>query len=102
MCVLSGMNSARLLRARRSTTRITSRHGTISTLNDTSTGLVFIVSSISGSYIQYLMTKKLRIYPSVKLPVSPMKIFLPKSALPNTLYEKNGIITPTVTKASMA
>ena len=100
MCVLSGMNSVRLLRARRSTTRITSRHGTISTLNDTSTGLVFIVSSISGSVLPTGMSTV--IYPSVKLPVSPMKIFLPKSALPNTLYEKNRIITPTVTKASMA
>ena len=48
------------------------------------------------------MTKKLRMNPSVKLPVSPMKILRPMSAFPNTLYEKNGMITPTLTNASMA
>ena len=85
MCDLSGMNSGLWLRARRSTTRTTSRQGTINTLNDTSTGLLMGMMRTAGSYMLYLITKKLRMKPSVRLPVSPMKIFRPLSMLPNTL-----------------
>ena len=77
MCDLSGMNSGLWLRARRSTTRTTSRQGIINTLNDTSTGLLMGMMRTAGSYMLYLITKKLRMKPSVRLPVSPMKIFPP-------------------------
>lgn len=102
MCVLSGRNGFFPSRTLLNTTRTTSSEGISSTLKATNTGEPMVSVGVSPVYMQYLTVKRLSRYPSIRLPVSPMNIFRPRAAFPKTLYEKNGISMPMLTKATNA